>query len=344
MGMSEGKFCIQYQDIAAASDRLLGFAHRTPVLTSTTVNTQTQAEVFFKAENFQRSGSFKFRGAFNAMSQLSAADRNSGVVAYSSGNHAQALALAGQLLGVAVTIVMPKDAPQVKQDATRGYGAKIVFYDRGSQNREDVTQELVSEGAVLIPPFNHPQVIAGQGTAAKELIEEVGPLDLLLVCCGGGGLLSGSAIAAKHLSPGCQVIGVEPKKADDATRSFNTRSLVKIEVPDTIADGARTQALGDLTFPIVLDVVDDMVTVSEVAIVRSMLFLWERLKVVVEPTGALAATAVLEGIVAQPGARIGVILSGGNVDLKQASKLFSQVKPKKDRFAPQRRPLTWELS
>jgi threo-3-hydroxy-L-aspartate ammonia-lyase len=339
-----GQFCIQYQDIAAASERLRGVAHRTPVLTSATVNHQTQAEVFFKAENFQRSGSFKFRGAFNAMSQLGPEDRSKGVVAYSSGNHAQALALAGKLLGVAVTIVMPSDAPQVKQDATRGYGAKIVFYDRGSQSREDVTQAIVSEGAVLIPPFNHPQVIAGQGTAAKELIEEVGTLDLLLVCCGGGGLLSGSAIAAKHLSPGCQVIGVEPKKADDATRSFNTRSLVKIEVPDTIADGARTQVLGDLTFPIVLDVVDDMVTVSEVAIVRSMLFLWERLKVVVEPTGALGAAAVLEGIVAQPGARIGVILSGGNVDLKQASKLFAQVKPKQDRFALQRRPLTWELS
>jgi threo-3-hydroxy-L-aspartate ammonia-lyase len=343
------QFCTQYQDIAAASDRIQGVAHRTPVLTSRTVDALTKAQVFFKAENFQRSGSFKFRGAFNAMAQLSKSDRDRPVVAFSSGNHAQALALAGQILGVAVTIVMPEDSPQVKQEATREYGAKIIFYDRATQRREEVAQALVDRGAVLIPPFDHPQVIAGQGTAAKELIEEVGPLDLLLVCCGGGGLLSGSAIAAKHLSPGCQVIGVEPKKADDATRSFNSRSLVKIEVPDTIADGARTQALGDLTFPIVLDLVDDMVTVSEAAILRSMLFLWERLKVVVEPTGALAASALLEGVVAQPGARIGVILSGGNVDLKQASKLFSQVKPKKDRFAKERtalerRPLSWDLS
>ena len=322
---------VTYGDVEAAADRLTGYAHRTPVLTSTLVNQRTRSQVFFKCENFQRTGSFKFRGACNALLQLSEEQRSRGVIAYSSGNHAQALALAGQLLKIPVTIAMPNDAPEVKLAATRGYGAKVVLYDRATQSREELGQQLASErNLTLIPPFDFPTVIAGQGTTAKELIEEVGELDLLLVCCGGGGLLSGCAIAADTLSPKCEVIGVEPKRADDATRSFYSRTLQTVENPDTIADGARTSSLGHYTFPLVLHYVDDMVTVSETAIVRSMFFLWERLKLVVEPTGALAATALLEGIVARPDARIGVILSGGNVDLKQVGKLYAKAgKPAK---------------
>lgn len=322
---------VTYADVEAAADRLAGYAHRTPVLTSTLVNQRTRSQVFFKCENFQRTGSFKFRGACNALLQLSAEQRSRGVIAYSSGNHAQALALAGQLLKVPVTIAMPNDAPEVKLAATRGYGAEVVLYDRATQSREELGQQLATDRHLtLIPPFDYPAVIAGQGTAAKELIEEVGELDLLLVCCGGGGLLSGCAIAADTLSPKCEVIGVEPKRADDATRSFYSQTLQTVENPDTIADGARTPSLGNYTFPLVLHYVDDMVTVSEAAIVRSMFFLWERLKLVVEPTGALAATALLEGIVARPDARIGVILSGGNVDLKQVGKLYAKVgKPAK---------------
>ncbi|MBW4420495.1 MAG: threo-3-hydroxy-L-aspartate ammonia-lyase [Myxacorys californica WJT36-NPBG1] len=334
---------ISFTDIAAASDRISGIAHRTPVLTSATVNRRARAEVFFKCENFQRSGSFKFRGAYNALAQLSEEQRKQGVLAYSSGNHAQALALAGQIMHAPVTIVMPSDAPAVKQTATKEYGATIVFYDRTTQKREDIAQTILAERQLtLIPPFDCAPVIAGQGTAAKELIEEVGDLDVLLVCVGGGGLISGSAIAAKTLSPNCEVIGVEPKRADDATRSFNTGTLQTVENPTTIADGARSRSLGQLTFPLILKYVDDMVTVSDAAIARSMFFLWERLKIVVEPTGALAATALLEGIVSFPDARIGVIISGGNVDIKEAGKLFSKATAK-EKYQP-RRPLAQELS
>lgn len=316
---------VTFTTVEAAAERLKGAVTRTPVMTSTTVEQRTQSQVFFKCENFQRTGSFKFRGAYNALSQLTDQQRQAGVIAYSSGNHAQAIALAGQLLQIPTTIVMPSDAPEVKLAATQGYGATVVLYDRATQSREALGQKIAAEqGLILIPPFDHPQVIAGQGTCAKELFEEVGELDLLLVPCGGGGLLSGCAIAAKTLSPGCQVIGVEPKKADDATRSFHTRSLQTVHNSDTVADGARTPALGQLTFPLVLHYVDDMVTVSEVAILRTMFFLWERLKLVVEPTAALAAAALLEGIVASPGTRIGVILSGGNVDLKQVGKLYAK--------------------
>lgn len=311
-------------DIEAAQDRLAGIAHRTPVLTSRTVNELVKSKVFFKCENFQRTGSFKFRGAYNALAQLSEAQRRQGVLAYSSGNHAQAIALAGQLLGIHTTIVMPDDAPAVKQAATRGYGAEVILYNRRETTREALAQKLKSErGLTFIPPYDHPHVVAGQGTAAKELIEDVGSLDLLLVCCGGGGLLSGSAIAAKALSPGCRVIGVEPERADDATRSFHSKTLHTVNNPDTIADGARTPSLGQITFPLVLHYVDDMVTVSEDAIRRTMFFLWERLKIVVEPTGVLAAAALLEGMVKVPEARIGIIISGGNVDLKQVCQLFS---------------------
>ncbi|MFB8787991.1 MAG: threo-3-hydroxy-L-aspartate ammonia-lyase [Potamolinea sp.] len=317
---------VTYADIEAATKRLAGVAHKTPVLTSITVNERTNSQVFFKCENFQRAGSFKFRGAYNALAQLSEEQKQRGVLTFSSGNHAQGIALAGQLLGIPTTIVMPKDAPEVKQAATRGYGAEVILYDRAEIKREQLADNLANERQLtLIPPYDHPHIIAGQGTTAKELIEEVGELDILLVCCGGGGLLSGCAIATKTLSPNCQIIGVEPEQADDATRSFHTKTLQTVDNPNTIADGARTPSLGKLTFPLVMHYVDDMVTVSETAILRTMFFLWERLKIVVEPTGVLAATALLEGVVKMPNARIGVIISGGNVDLKQISQLFSNL-------------------
>ena len=307
---------ISYEDVVSAAERLRGVAHRTPVLTSSTVNERTGARVFFKCENFQRGGAFKFRGAYNALSRLSAAQRASGVLTYSSGNHAQALALAGRLLDVRVTIVMPADAPAVKLEATRAYGGEVVTYDRATgPTREEIGARLAAErGLLLIPPYDHPDVVAGQGTAAAELIEEVGPLDLLLAPCGGGGLLSGCGIVARALAPACRVVGVEPERADDATRSFRTRVLHSVSNPDTIADGARTPSLGKLTFPLVLQYVDEMATVSEDAIVSATLLLWNRLKIVVEPTGAMAAAALLEGVVPARGLRAGVIVSGGNVD------------------------------
>ncbi len=292
---------VKIADVEAAAMRLANIAHRTPVLTSTTVNERTNSQVFFKCENFQRAGSFKFRGAYNALAQLSQEHKQRGVLTHSSGNHAQAIALAGLLLGIHTTIVMPDDAPVVKQNATRGYGAEVILYNRLTTTREELTQTIAKErGLTIIPPYDHPHIVAGQGTAALELIEEVGSLDLLLVCCGGGGLLSGSAIAANALSPNCRVIGVEPERADDATRSFHTKTLHTVHNPDTIADGARTPSLGQITFPLVLHYVDDMVTVSEQAILSTMFFLWERLKIVVEPTGALAAAALLEGVVTAP--------------------------------------------
>lgn len=307
---------VTYADVEAAVARLAGHARRTPVLTSRTVDERVGAHVFFKCESFQRTGSFKFRGAFNALSRLSEEQKEWGVVTYSSGNHAQAVALAGKLLGVPATIVMPEDAPKVKLDATRGYGAEVLLYDRAEERREEVGAALASErGLALVPPYDHPDVVAGQGTTAKELFEETGALDLLLVPCGGGGLLSGCAIAARVLAPGCRVVGVEPENADDATRSFRTGTLRTVENPDTIADGVRTPSLGEVTFPLVLGNVDGFVTVSEEAILRATRFLWERMKVVVEPTGALSAAPLLEGLVSvEAGARVGVVVSGGNVD------------------------------
>jgi threonine dehydratase len=312
-------------DIVDAHKRLTNVAHKTPVLTSRTIDKLVNSQVFFKCENFQRTGAFKFRGAYNALSQLSESQKRRGVLTFSSGNHAGAIAISGQLLNIPTTIVMPDDAPSVKLAATWGYGAEVLLYKRAQMTREDLAQQLIKERQLtFIHPYDHPHVIAGQGTAAKELIEEVGELDLLLVCCGGGGLLSGCAIATKALSPGCKVIGVEPERADDATRSFHTKTLHTVHNPDTIADGARTPSLGKITFPLVLEYVDDMVTVSEEAILRTMFFLWERMKIVVEPTGVLAAAALLEGVVKAPDARVGVIISGGNVDLKQVGQLFSQ--------------------
>jgi threonine dehydratase len=310
---------VSFADIAAAAERLKAHALRTPAVTSTTVDAMTDATVFFKCENLQRMGAFKFRGAYNALFQLDSERKGHGVITYSSGNHAQAVALAGKLLGIRAVIVMPEDAPQVKLDATRDYGAKIVKYGKGD-DREEVAGRLAAKHRLtLIPPFDHEDVIAGQGTAAKELIEDVGPLDLLLVPCGGGGLLSGSAIAAKHLAPKCRVMGVEPENGDDATQSFISRRLVTINAPDTIADGARTPSLGKLTFPIVMRYVDDMLTVNDAELARTMFWIWERMKLVVEPTGALAATALLQGKVKAAGLRVGVILSGGNVDLRWAA-------------------------
>ncbi len=310
---------VSFDDIAKAHERIKAQAKRTPVLTSATVDALTGASVFFKCENFQRMGAFKFRGAFNALSQLTEDRRRNGVIAFSSGNHAQAVALAGKILGIKTLIVMPEDAPKVKLDATRGYGAEIVQYTK-NQSREDVAGRLASErGLTLIPPFDHEHVIAGQGTAGKELVEDAGPLDVLLVPCGGGGLLSGCAIAAKHLAPKIKVYGVEPAAGDDATQSFVKKRLVTIAIPDTIADGARTPSLGKLTFPIVLRYVDDMITVTDDELARAMFFLWERMKVVVEPTGTLAACAVLEKKINLKGKRVGVVLSGGNVDLRWAA-------------------------
>jgi len=310
---------VSYGDVAAAHERIRAHAKRTPVLTSATVDALTGSSVFFKCENFQRMGAFKFRGAFNALSRLNSSQRRQGVIAFSSGNHAQAVALAGKLLGIPAVIVMPADAPKVKLEATRGYGAEVVPYQKG-ESREQVAEGLSRErGLTLIPPFDHPDVIAGQGTAAKELIEDVGPLDALLVPCGGGGLISGCAIAARALAPRCRVIGVEPAAGDDATRSFKARTLISVQEPETIADGARTTSLGKLTFPLVLEYVSDMTTVGDDELLRAMFFLWERMKIVVEPTGALAACALLEKKLSFPGARVGVILSGGNVDLRWAA-------------------------
>ncbi len=310
---------VTYDDVALAHERIRAAAHRTPVLNSATVNALTGASVFFKPENLQRMGAFKFRGAYNALSQLSSGEKRRGVVAFSSGNHAQAVALAGKLLGVPAVIVMPEDAPRVKLEATMGYGAEVVRYGK-KDDREEIARKISSDrGLSLIPPYDHPHIVAGQGTAAKELIEDAGPLDLLLVPCGGGGLLSGCALAAKHLNPACRVVGVEPAAGDDATRSFRTKTLQTVKNPDTIADGARTPSLGKITYPLVMRYVDDMLTVTDDELLKSMFFLWERMKIVVEPTGTLAACALLEKKLDAAGKRVGVVLSGGNVDLAWAA-------------------------
>jgi threonine dehydratase len=315
---------VTYDDVEAASGRLDGIAHRTPVATSRTLDERLAARVHLKCENLQRMGAFKFRGAYNAISRLDGEERRRGVLAVSSGNHAQAVALASRLLGAPATVVMPANAPAAKRRATEGYGARVVEYDPSTQNREEVARALQAEtGAALIPPYDHPDVIAGQGTAARELIQDAGALDLLLVPCGGGGLLSGSALAARHLASGCRIVGVEPEAADDATRSFRTGILHTVSNPATICDGARTPSLGTLTFPLVRDLVDDMVTVGDGQVVEAMRLLWERMKLVVEPTGALGLAAALAGAVEVAGKRVGVILSGGNVDLAAALGLFA---------------------
>jgi len=309
-----------YTDVESAAHQIAGIAHRTAVATSRLIDERAEAQLFFKCENLQRGGAFKFRGAYNALSRLSADEARRGVVTFSSGNHAQAIALAGQVLDIPRVIVMPSDAPAVKRIATEAYGGEIVLYDRDREDREAIGRRLASErGLTLIPPYDHPHIIAGQGTAARELFEDVGPLDVLFTPCGGGGLLSGSAIAARALSPDCKVIGVEPAAGDDANRSFRTRQLQTVHNPKTVADGARTPSLGALTFPLVLEYVSDMAAVDDPTLLRTMFYLWERLKLVVEPTGALGAAAALEGTHAIRGKRVGIILSGGNVDLTQVA-------------------------
>ena len=312
-----------YADVVAAAARLEGHAHRTPVLRSSTLEQRLQAQVFFKCENFQRMGAFKFRGAFNALSRFDAAQREAGAIAFSSGNHAQAIALSARLLGIPAVILMPADAPQAKIDATRGYGGEVILFDRFKQDRELLTREVAAQrGMTLIPPFDHADVIAGQGTAAKELFDEVGALDYLFVCMGGGGLVSGSALSARALSPDCKVLGVEPEAGNDGQQSFRSGAIVRIATPQTIADGAQTQAVGEITFAIIRRDVDDVLTATDAQLVEAMRFYAERMKMVVEPTGCLSLAAVCHAGLPLQGRRVGVIVSGGNVDLQRFGQLL----------------------
>ncbi|MBU6258520.1 MAG: threo-3-hydroxy-L-aspartate ammonia-lyase [Burkholderiales bacterium] len=322
---------IAYADVEAAAARLRGVVHRTPVLRSREADARCGAQVHFKCENFQRMGAFKFRGAYNALAQFTPEQRRAGVISYSSGNHAQAIALAARLLGLPSLIVMPQDAPAAKVAATRGYqagcaGSEVRLYDRYTEDREALGARLAAErGMTLIPPYDHPHVMAGQGTAAAELIEQTaseGPLDLLLVCVGGGGLIAGCAVAAHHLTPGLRVIGVEPEAGNDTQQSLARGEIVHIDTPRTIADGAQTQHSGRLTFPVIQRLVESIVTVSDAELAATMAFFAERMKIVVEPTGCLAAAALLHGAVAAPGLRVGVIVSGGNVDLARYAALL----------------------
>lgn len=311
-----------YQDVVAASARLLGHAHRTPVLRSSTADSRVGAQLHFKCENFQRMGAFKFRGAYNALSRFNDGQRRGGVLAFSSGNHAQAIALSARLLQMPAAILMPLDAPVAKVEATRGYGAEVILFDRYTQDREALAATLAAErGMTLIPPYDHPDVIAGQGTAAKELFEDAGELDALFVCLGGGGLLSGSALAARALSPRCKVYGVEPEAGNDGQQSFRLGRIVDIPTPQTIADGAQTQHLGRYTFEVIRRDVDDVLTVSDDQLVEAMRFFAERMKMIVEPTGCLSFAAVCHAAMPLQGQRVGVIVSGGNVDLKRFAAL-----------------------
>ena len=311
-----------YADVVAAAGRLLGHAHRTPVLRSSTADGRVGAQLHFKCENFQRMGAFKFRGAYNALSRFNAEQRRGGVLAFSSGNHAQAIALSARLLQLPAAILMPLDAPVSKIEATSGYGAEVILFDRYKEDREALATALASErGMTLIPPYDHPDVIAGQGTAAKELFEDVGELDVLLVCLGGGGLLSGSALAARALSPRCKVYGVEPEAGNDGQRSFRAGRIIDIPTPQTIADGAQTQHLGRYTFEVIRRDVDDVLTVTDDQLVEAMRFFAERMKMIVEPTGCLSFAAACHGGLPLQGQRVGVIVSGGNVDLKRFAAL-----------------------
>ena len=320
---------ISFDDIRAAAERLRGAAHLTPVLTSRTADERTGARLFFKCENLQRMGAFKFRGAYNALARFTPEQRRTGVIAFSSGNHAQAIALSARLFGMPAAIVMPQDAPPSKIEATRGYGAEVVLYDRYRDDREAIGRRIAAErGMTLIPPYDHADVMAGQGTAALELIEQVraldgGGLDQLLVCVGGGGLISGCATAARALLPACRVIGVEPEAGNDVQQSLRSGRIVHIEVPRTIADGAQTQHAGQLTFAVMQALVADVVTVSDDALVQAMRFFAERMKLVVEPTGALGAAAALSGQADVRGQRVGVIISGGNVALDRYAQLLA---------------------
>jgi threonine dehydratase len=321
-GSAMNDLAITFDDVARAHERVAGIAHRTPVLSSRTANELSGAQLFFKCENLQRMGAFKFRGAYNAIAQFTPEQRRHGVVTFSSGNHAQAIALAAQLLGVQAVIVMPQDAPAIKVAATRGYGGEVIFYDRYREDREAIGQRLASErGLTLIPPYDHAHVMAGQGTAAKELIEEVGELDVLITPLGGGGLLSGCAIAARHMSPRCAIYGVEPEAGNDGQRSLAAGHIVHIDTPQTIADGAQTQHLGQLTFPVLQRLVDGIVTASDAELVDAMRFFAGRMKLVVEPTGCLGAAAAFAHKLELRGKRVGIVLSGGNVDLARFASL-----------------------
>ena len=313
--IERGALATSFDGVCAAAERLRGIAHRTPVVTSKTLDERTGARVYLKAENLQRVGAFKFRGAYNTIAQLDAEQRRRGVVAFSSGNHAQGVALAARLLDVPAVIVMPSDAPELKLAATRGYGAEVVTYDRERMNRAELAASIAAErGATLVPPYDHPAIIAGQGTVALELLSDAGKLDVLLVPLGGGGLLSGCALAASALSAGVRIFGVEPQAGDDWLRSWRADRIVSIPVPKTIADGQQTQAPGELTWPIVRRLATGILTVSDDDIRRAMRFAFDRLKLVLEPSGASALAALLSKKIDARGARTGIILSGGNVD------------------------------
>jgi threo-3-hydroxy-L-aspartate ammonia-lyase len=317
------KLPVTFADVEAAAARIEGIAHRTPVMTSRTADARADARLFFKCENLQRGGAFKFRGAYNTIATLNADQRRHGVVAYSSGNHAQAVAFAGRLQGVATTIVMPKDAPAAKVSATREYGGEVIFYDRYKESREEICAALAAERCLtVISPYDHPQVIAGQGTAARELFQLVGELDVLFVCLGGGGLLAGSALAASALSPRCRVIGVEPEAGNDGQQSFRAGRVIRIPVPHSIADGALTTFIGEHNFPIIRALVNDVVTVTDPMLIDTMKFFAERMKMLVEPTGCLGAAAALSKQFHRPGERVGVLISGGNIDLPRFAELL----------------------
>jgi len=326
--MLENATPLQYGDVEQAAARIEGAAHRTPVLTSRTADAAVDpaggAKLFFKCENLQRMGAFKFRGAYNAIARFNEEQRRAGVLTYSSGNHAQAIALSARLAGIRAAIIMPNDAPALKVAATREYGGEVIFYDRYTENREEIGRRLAQErGMTLIPPYDHPDVIAGQGTAAKELFDDVGELDVLLVPLGGGGLLAGSALSASALSPNCKVIGVEPEAGNDGQQSLRSGQIVDIGVPQTIADGAQTSHLGQHNFDVIRRLVDDIVTVSDAQLVETMKFFAERMKMVVEPTGCLAAAAALQGVYPVAGKKVGILISGGNVDLARFAKLVA---------------------
>ena len=312
-----------YQDVVDAATRLEGAANVTPVLTSRTIDEEVGAKVFFKCENYQRTGSFKFRGAYNSLAKFNAEQRRGGVVAFSSGNHAQGIALAAKLLEIPATIVMPTDAPAAKVKATKDYGAAVVFYDRYSEDREAIGRALAAKhGMTLIPSYDHPDVLSGQGTAAKELFESVGQLDALFVALGGGGMLSGTTLATRALAPECTLIGVEPEAGNDGQQSFNSGEIVHIDTPDTIADGAQTQHLGNYTFPIILNGVNRIVTVTDQELISAMKFFVQRMKIVVEPTGCLGLAALRKFKDELQGRRVGVIITGGNIDIDRLGKFL----------------------
>ena len=314
---------ISFDDVARAHQRLAPVVHRTPVMTSSTADERTGASLFFKCENLQRVGAFKIRGAYNAIAQFDAAQREGGVATYSSGNHGQAIALAARMQGVRALVVMPHDAPATKVAAARGYGAEVLPYDRYAEDGADVVRRVATErGMTVIPPFDHPHVMAGQGTLAKELFEDVGELDMIVTPVGGGGLLSGCATAARQLSPRCEIVGVEPEAGNDAQRSLAQGRIVRIETPKTIADAAQSRTLGQHTFPVLLALGARIVTVSDAELVETMKFFAARMKLVVEPTGCLAAAALLGGKLDVAGKRVGVVLSGGNVDLPRFAELI----------------------